>query len=90
MKTKKLEWHQMIDTWDSHTRFCKECKSALNRYRNLEKLSYLGIISGIFSRCYAITIGALILHVIAIIVINIIAGVDVTRQSERSVSAEAT
>ena len=90
IRTKKLEWHQMIDTWDSHTRFCKECKAALNRYRNLEKLSYLGIITGIFSRCYAVTIGALFLHIIAVVVINIIAGVDVTRQSERSVSAGGT
>lgn len=88
--TKKLKWHEMIDTWDSHTRFCKECKNALKRYRWLKKFSYLGIISGIFSRCYAVTVGALILHIVAIIVINIIAGIDVTRHSERSVSAGRT
>lgn len=88
--TKKLKWHEMIDTWDSHTRFCKECKNALKRYRWLKRFSYLGIISGIFSRCYAVTVGALILHIVAIIVINIIAGIDVTRHSERSVSAGRT
>jgi nitrite reductase/ring-hydroxylating ferredoxin subunit len=87
--TKKLKWHEMIDTWDSHTRFCNECKKALKRYRWLKRLSYLGIIAGIFSRCYVITIGALIIQIIAIIVINIITGVDVTRQADRSVSARA-
>ena len=77
----------MINTWDSHTRFCKECKAALNRYRNLERVSCLGIVIGIYSRCRPVIIGAILLHVVSIIVINIIAGVDVTRQSERSVSA---
>ena len=90
IKTKKLKWHEMIDTWESHTSFCKECKEALNRYRWLQKLSLLGILSGVMSRCYVVTIGALILHIIAIVVINIIEGIDVTRQSERSVSARAS
>ena len=90
INTKKLKWHEMIDTWDSHTRFCKVCKASLKRYRWLKRFSNIGIISGIFSRCYVVTIGALIVHIIAIIVINIIAGVDVTRQSERSVSSGGT
>lgn len=90
MNTKKLKWHEMIDTWDSHTRFCKVCKASLKRYRWLKRFSNIGIISGIFSRCYAVTIGALILHIIAIFVINVIAGIDVTRQSERSVSSGGT
>lgn len=85
--TKKLEWHEMINTWDSHTRFCKECKAALDRYRNLERVSCLGIVIGMYSRCRPVIIGAILLHVVSIVVINIIAGVDVTRQSERSVSA---
>ena len=54
VNTKKLKWNDMIDTWDSHTRFCRKCKLALKKYRWLKRFSYLGIVSGIFSRCYVL------------------------------------
>jgi len=86
-KITKLPRHKLVDTWNSHTRFCKHCKNALKRYKKLKKFSQMGIIVGLFNRWRIFLAFSIATNIIANKIITIITGESIVNVQDRSYSA---